>query len=217
MLGLRFCARAFSSCGEWGPLFITVRGPLTVAASLVAEHMLQACRLSITIDEKHLEILHRYKVFPFLSTWAFIHHMSVRNSQVHSQARKPQSLSGDSHPALWSTCLFTPHLGYPKSQMTSHLPHFLGLKSLTRLSCSYTYSLTRSYIWISNCFCDHSLNMPGAQALSTPAITQVYLTRKLFLIIHSTKYLTVEKSTNPCLQHSRSPLSTRRSPDYYSL
>ena len=35
MLGLRFCARAFSSCGEWGPLFIAVRGPLTVAASLV--------------------------------------------------------------------------------------------------------------------------------------------------------------------------------------
>ena len=33
VLGLRFCARAFSSCGEWGPLFIAVRGPLTVAAS----------------------------------------------------------------------------------------------------------------------------------------------------------------------------------------
>ena len=26
VLGLRFCARAFSSCGEQGPLFITVRG-----------------------------------------------------------------------------------------------------------------------------------------------------------------------------------------------
>ena len=25
--GLRFCARAFSSCGKWGPLFIAVRGP----------------------------------------------------------------------------------------------------------------------------------------------------------------------------------------------
>ena len=35
MLGLRFCARAFSSCGKWGPLFIAVRGPLTIAASLV--------------------------------------------------------------------------------------------------------------------------------------------------------------------------------------
>ena len=26
MLGLRFCARAFSNCGKWGPLFIAVRG-----------------------------------------------------------------------------------------------------------------------------------------------------------------------------------------------
>ena len=46
VLGLRFCARAFSSCGERGPLFIAVRGPLTVAASLVAEHRFQTCRLS---------------------------------------------------------------------------------------------------------------------------------------------------------------------------
>ena len=46
VLGLRFCARAFSSCGERGPLFIAVRGPLTVAASLVAEHRLQTCRFS---------------------------------------------------------------------------------------------------------------------------------------------------------------------------
>ena len=33
VLGLRFCARVFSSCGKRGPLFIVVRGPLTVAAS----------------------------------------------------------------------------------------------------------------------------------------------------------------------------------------
>ena len=46
VLGHRFCARAFSSCGEWGPLFIAVRGPLTIAASLVAEHRLQMRRLS---------------------------------------------------------------------------------------------------------------------------------------------------------------------------
>ena len=46
VLGLRFCARAFSTCGERGPLFIAVRWPLTVAASLVAEHRLQTCRLS---------------------------------------------------------------------------------------------------------------------------------------------------------------------------
>ena len=46
VLGLRFCARAFSSCGERGPLFIALRGPLTIAASLVAEHGLQTRRLS---------------------------------------------------------------------------------------------------------------------------------------------------------------------------
>ena len=47
-------ARAFSSCGKWGPLFIAVRGPLfiavrgplTVAAPPVAGHRLQTRRLS---------------------------------------------------------------------------------------------------------------------------------------------------------------------------
>ena len=46
VLGPRFCARAFSSCGERGPLFIAVRGPLTIAASPVVEHRLQTRRLS---------------------------------------------------------------------------------------------------------------------------------------------------------------------------
>ena len=46
VLGLLFCARAFSSCGKRGPLFIAVRGPLAIVASLVAEHRLQTRRLS---------------------------------------------------------------------------------------------------------------------------------------------------------------------------
>ena len=46
VLGLRFCVRAFSSCGKRGPLFIAVRGPLTIAASPAAEHRLQTRRLS---------------------------------------------------------------------------------------------------------------------------------------------------------------------------
>ena len=46
VLALRFCVRAFSSCGKWGPLFIAVHRPLTIAASLVAEHRLQTRRLS---------------------------------------------------------------------------------------------------------------------------------------------------------------------------
>ena len=45
-LGLRLCARAFSGCGERGPLLIAVRGPLTIAASPVAEQRLHTRRLS---------------------------------------------------------------------------------------------------------------------------------------------------------------------------
>ena len=41
VLGLRFCARAFSSCGKRGTLFIAVCRPLTVG-----EHRLQTRRLS---------------------------------------------------------------------------------------------------------------------------------------------------------------------------
>ena len=37
-LGLRFCAQAFSACGERGLLFVVVRGLLIAMASLVAEH-----------------------------------------------------------------------------------------------------------------------------------------------------------------------------------
>ena len=40
-LGLRCCPWAFSSCGEWGLLFIAVRQLLIAVASLVAEHRLQ--------------------------------------------------------------------------------------------------------------------------------------------------------------------------------
>ena len=46
VLGPRFCARAFSSCGKRGPLLITVRGPPTVAASPVTEHRLQTRMLN---------------------------------------------------------------------------------------------------------------------------------------------------------------------------
>ena len=38
VFGLCCCARAFSSCGERGLLFVAVHGLLTAVASLVAEH-----------------------------------------------------------------------------------------------------------------------------------------------------------------------------------
>ena len=46
VLGLR-CMRAVSSCGEWGLLFVALRGLLIVVASLVAEHGLQARGLQL--------------------------------------------------------------------------------------------------------------------------------------------------------------------------
>ena len=46
VLGLRFCVRASSSCGKWGPLLIAACGPLTIAAPPAAEHRLQTRRLS---------------------------------------------------------------------------------------------------------------------------------------------------------------------------
>ena len=38
VLGLRCCARAFSSCSEWGLLFVAVHGLLIAVPSLVVEH-----------------------------------------------------------------------------------------------------------------------------------------------------------------------------------
>ena len=38
VLGLRCCAQAFPSCGEWGLLFVAVSGLLVAVASLVAEY-----------------------------------------------------------------------------------------------------------------------------------------------------------------------------------
>ena len=40
VLGLRCCARAFSSCGKRGLLFVAVRRLLIAVASLVGEHRL---------------------------------------------------------------------------------------------------------------------------------------------------------------------------------
>ena len=40
VLGLRCSTWVFFSCGEWGLLFVAVRGLLIVVASLVVEHRL---------------------------------------------------------------------------------------------------------------------------------------------------------------------------------
>ena len=46
VLDLRFCAKAFSSCGKWGPLLMAVCRPLTIVTSPAVEHRLQTRRLS---------------------------------------------------------------------------------------------------------------------------------------------------------------------------
>ena len=74
VLGLRFCVRAFSSCGKWGPLFIAVRGPLTIAASLVAEHRLQTRRLSNCGSRASLPSLRD-----------FLHNLALINVQLKIQ------------------------------------------------------------------------------------------------------------------------------------
>ena len=65
VLGLRFCVRAFSSCGKWGPLFIAVCGPLTITASLVAEHRLQMRRLSLFFIGEEMEGTERLSNLPY--------------------------------------------------------------------------------------------------------------------------------------------------------
>ena len=48
-LGLRCCARAFSSCGEQELLFVAVHGLLIAVASLVAEHGLLGTQVSVVV------------------------------------------------------------------------------------------------------------------------------------------------------------------------
>ena len=48
-LGLCCCARAFSSCGKRGLLFVAVHGLLIAVASLVAEHGLLGVRASAVV------------------------------------------------------------------------------------------------------------------------------------------------------------------------
>ena len=47
VLCLCCCTQAFSSCGEWGLLFVGMLGLLIAVASLVKEHRLQGLRASV--------------------------------------------------------------------------------------------------------------------------------------------------------------------------
>ena len=89
VLGLHFCARAFSSCGKWGPLFIAVRGPLTVVASLVAEHRLQMRRLSNC--GSRAQLLCGCGIFPDQSSNLCPLHWQADSQPLHHQG-SPKSL-----------------------------------------------------------------------------------------------------------------------------
>ena len=49
VLDLHCCMQVFSSCGEWGLLFFTVCGLLTVVTSLVVEHGLYGLQALVTV------------------------------------------------------------------------------------------------------------------------------------------------------------------------
>ena len=49
VLGLRCCTWAFSSCSEWGLLFVALRRLLVAVASLVAEHGALGTRASVVV------------------------------------------------------------------------------------------------------------------------------------------------------------------------
>ena len=48
-LGLRCCARAFSSCNEWGLLFVVVCGLLTAVASLCSGAQAPGTRAAVVV------------------------------------------------------------------------------------------------------------------------------------------------------------------------
>ena len=107
MLGLRFCVRAFSSCGKRGPLFIVVRGPLTVTASLLVERRLsQLLWLTGLVAPRH-----------------------VGSSQTRARTRVPLHWQADSQPLC--------HQGSPEirilicTSLPSLQPQFLSSAAST--------------------------------------------------------------------------------------
>ena len=121
VLGLCFCARPFSSCGERGPLFITVRGPLTVAGSLLAEHK-QTCRLSSS--GSRAQLLHGMWDLPRPGLEPVSPALAGRFSTT-APPGKPQHNVCNAHPCcsiyhffpvnrqIIFHCMDTPHFIYP--------------------------------------------------------------------------------------------------------
>ena len=129
VLGLRFCARAFSSCGKWGPLFIAVRGPLTIAASLVADHRLQTRRLSNCVSRAQ----------SLRSMWDLprpgLEPVFPASAGGFSTTAPP----GKPHDVLL-TCKYTPHLGWCPTSSFCLDPSSLGYPRDPLIPLSTTFS-----------------------------------------------------------------------------
>ena len=110
-LGLRCYVWPFSSCGEWGLLFVAVLGLLIAVASLVAEHGLQAWGLQqlqhASFSSCSARALGR-AVFSSCGTWA--QQLWLAGSRVQAQQ-------------LWHTGLVAPqHVGSSQTRDRTHVP-----------------------------------------------------------------------------------------------
>ena len=111
VLGLCCCVRAFSSCSEWGLLFIVVRGLLTVLASLIAEHRLQVCGLQ--------QLWH--VGFSSCGSWALEHRLSSCGTWaqlLHGMWDLPRPGVEPMSPALASRFLATAPPGKPLKHLS---------------------------------------------------------------------------------------------------
>ena len=137
MLGPRFCVRALSSCGKRGPLFIAVRGPLTVVAPLVVEHRLQMRRLSSCGSRAH----------PLRGTWDLPRPglepvspaLAGRLPTTAPPGKPPQfSLARGSH-------LHTPRMLQHMISWTIPFPAFsISFSSLSMYKCSQVFSKSKT-------------------------------------------------------------------------
>ena len=162
MLGLRFCARAFSSCGERGPPFIAVHGPLTIAASLVAEHRFQMRRLSSC--GSRAQLLHGMWDLPRPGLVPVSPALAGTFSTTAPPGKPPHMffLQGDVHSPLEIRLVYDCRQGNTRwllrlSQKVIQLPpHPLGMLVLAiQLPCREEVERSQPRAWINCLTCDY--------------------------------------------------------------
>ena len=137
-LGLRCCARAFSSCGEPGLLFIAVHGLLNVVSSLVAEHGLQRVRASVDAA----------CVLSSCSTW--LSSCGTQAQLLHGMWYLPRPGLEPASPVLAGRFLTTTPPGKPRGaflyesilygkHQARHFIHIISFNSIMTLRCWYYF------------------------------------------------------------------------------